>query len=158
MIKIKNYSIRFDEIYTLKAKLEFLLKIPNYLFFLVILILPIEALANNCNQLPQKIKDCEKFTCKAQTDKYNFIVTHNVIGKTPNGKCSYKSTVPIPPGAPNDLFMNCLFTKNVREAYGNVLSKTLGLEKNRNIIEDNKIVNQALAKDACEIEGLELIK
>jgi len=132
-------------------RLKSYLKIISITFLLS----PISAMASDCSELPEKIRSCEKFTCKVQTDIYNYIVTHNVIGETPNGKCSYTSTVPVPPGAPNDLLMNCLFTKEVRQAYGNVLSKTLGIEINRDITSDNVLVNKALARDVCEIEGLE---
>lgn len=127
-------------------------------FFIIICLAAIifsdSAFAGGCDELPEKIRKCEKYSCKIQVEEYDFIITHNVVGITPNGKCSYNSTVPVPPEAPNDLTLRCLFTKKIREAYSNVTKKAIGMETTEDISADEELVNSALAKDICEIDGL----
>lgn len=110
-----------------------------------------------CPKLVEKLRDCEPYACQMRQGEDNLMHRHQVIGKTPNGKCHYKQIMPVRE-LPVDLTLDCLFDKDVRRAYSNALRRQTGQvideTEEAMLLQDEKTVNEALAQDVCDLLGL----
>ncbi len=122
----------------------------------IVAAIPVMA-AELCPKLVEKLRDCEPYACQMRQGEDNLMHRHQVIGKTPNGKCHYKQIMPVKE-LPVDLTLDCLFDKDVRRAYSNALRRQVGpaIEETEEamMLEDEKTVNEALAQDVCDLLGL----
>lgn len=101
-----------------------------------------------CKNLKEKLELCENFKCKAPYANFSsFIVSHEIKGPLPDGKCYYSQTMPA--GGLSE----CTVDERTRMVIARMWKEYLVTGRESTSRSDQEVLNVAYKNDDCIITG-----